>query len=70
METQEGSWIVVVPPTRPRAAAQKEFERWKHENPLWAARLGELDVLVDVIRGLEGRTLFRISVKDVGFPRP
>jgi hypothetical protein len=55
--------LVVVEPMPP-AAAKERFIEWRGLHPEIASRLGPQDMILDVISGLEGKTLhsYRILV--------
>ena len=62
MDAKQDKWIVVVAPSDP-AAAERAFDQWKRDNP-WSARLEAADLRIDIIRGLDGRTLRRYCVRE------
>jgi len=53
--------LVVVEPMPPEAAKER-FIEWRGRHPEIASRLGQQDLILDVIRGLEGKTLHRYRI--------
>ena len=59
--TGEKKEMVVVEPMSPDAA-KAQFMEWREQHPEIASRLGEQDLILDVIRGREGKTLHRYRI--------
>ncbi len=53
--------IVAIPPTEPQEAKQR-FRDWVEANRQLLGELSEKDVVLDVIRASDGRTLYRYRV--------
>ena len=53
--------MVVVEPMSPDAA-KAQFMEWRSQHPEIASRLGQQDLILDVIRGHDGKTLHRYRI--------
>jgi hypothetical protein len=53
--------MVIVEPTSPHAA-KAQFMEWREQHPQIASRLGERDLILDVIRAREGKTLHQYRI--------
>ena len=61
MTTESNVWVTVAGPARPDIA-ETQFAEWKSANQEWADQLSSEDILVDLIRALDGE-LRRYRVK-------
>lgn len=53
--------VIIVPPSAPKEAEEK-LKRWLAENQAIAEKLGSEDLLVDYIRGRDGKDLRQYRV--------
>ena len=65
----ESDFVEVVPPL-PLEEAGRSFLRWLRENHLALDDLHDDDVVVDVLRGLDGRSLGRYWISRRVLPPP
>ena len=67
--TSDSDFLEVVP-AMSFAAADEAFSRWLSESGLHRSDLRDDDIRIDTVRGLDGRSLRRYLVREIGPPTP
>jgi len=58
---RDGAFVEIVPPIEP-AAAEMAFKQWLAKSGLAEADISPDDLLIDTVRGRDGRTLRRYRI--------